>query len=188
MAEVQSVYGDGAASLHTRSLRYGKLRNGVFLRVGGTGGGGGGVVRSKRQVWTVSAGNGGGEVDVVLGVNGYVFICKHSRGELAAGREEAKRMNVVTRMEEEEDKEGEGSVLYGDRNEEIQPETRREIARLGGVVGALVENGVRVDEEMVMAGYGVSLEMEEMGVGEDVFLGGEKGKMVVEAALKRVRG
>ncbi|KAL8721940.1 MAG: hypothetical protein Q9225_001496, partial [Loekoesia sp. 1 TL-2023] len=71
VAEVQSVYQDGAASLHTRSLRYGKLRNGVFMRVSGTGGGGGGgVVRSRRQVWTVSTAHRGGEVDVVLGVNG----------------------------------------------------------------------------------------------------------------------
>ena len=30
-AEVQSLYADGSASLHTRSLRYGKLRNGYFL-------------------------------------------------------------------------------------------------------------------------------------------------------------
>lgn len=145
------------------------------------------VRRGKRQVWTVdAAGRGAGEIDVVVGVNGYVFICKKGRGELAAGREEAKRMNVVTRMEEDVD--GEGGGLYSDQNEEIGPETRREIARLGGVVRVLVENGVRLDEEMVMAGYGVSLEMEEMGEGEDVYLGGEKGRRVVEAALERVRG
>ncbi|CAI4215064.1 unnamed protein product [Parascedosporium putredinis] len=30
VAEVQTLHGDGAAALHTRSLRYGKLRNGIF--------------------------------------------------------------------------------------------------------------------------------------------------------------
>src|SRR5438034_4263046 len=85
VAEVQSVHQDGTASLHTRSLKYGKLRNGVFLAVAGMGGGGAGtaggsgsgVVRSRRQVWTINAANGGGEIDVILGVNGYIWISKH---------------------------------------------------------------------------------------------------------------
>lgn len=187
VAEVQSVYQDGAASLHTRSLRYGKLRNGVFMRVSGTGGGGG-VVRSRRQVWTVHTANGGGEVDVVLGVNGYIWICKHSRGELVASTEEAKKMNEITRMEE-----AVSESMYSNRNDEIRPQTRREIARLGGCVRALVENGVRVDEEMVMAAYTVNLEGEvDMdGVGEeeeDEYMGGEKGQKVAAAALESVRG
>jgi len=38
VAEVQSLHQDGSASLHTRSLKYGKLRNGVFMSVSGTGG------------------------------------------------------------------------------------------------------------------------------------------------------
>ncbi|KAL8704344.1 MAG: hypothetical protein Q9201_002495 [Fulgogasparrea decipioides] len=189
VAEVQSVYQDGAASLHTRSLRYGKLRNGVFMRVGGTGGGGG-VIRSRRQVWTVDTANGGGNVDVVLGVNGYIWICKHSRGELVASSEEAKRMNEITRMEE-----AVNESMYSNRNDEILPQTRREIARLTGCVRALVENGVRVDEEMVMAAYHVSLDYDvDMRMGEDEtrepheYQGGLKGSRLVEAALEAVRG
>ncbi|KAL9021594.1 MAG: hypothetical protein Q9185_001242 [Variospora sp. 1 TL-2023] len=188
VAEVQSVYQDGAASLHTRSLRYGKLRNGVFMRVSGTGGGGG-VVRSRRQVWTVHTANGGGEVDIVLGVNGYIWICKHSRGELVASTEEAKKMNEITRMEE-----AVNESMYSNRNDEIGPQTRREIARLGGCVRALVENGVRVDEEMVMAAYTVNLEggVDMDGLREeeeeDEYMGGEKGQRVVTAALESVKG
>ncbi|KAL8958698.1 MAG: hypothetical protein Q9193_004297 [Seirophora villosa] len=187
VAEVQSVYQDGAASLHTRSLRYGKLRNGVFMRVSGTGGGGG-VVRSRRQVWTVHTANGGGEVDIVLGVNGYIWICKHSRGELVASTEEAKKMNEITRIEE-----AVSESMYSNRNDEIRPQTRREIARLGGCVRALVENGVRVDEEMVMAAYTVSLEggvdMDRVREEEeDEYMGGEMGQKVAAAALESVRG
>ena len=78
VAEVQSVHQDGTASLHTRSLKYGKLRNGVFLAVAGmgggragtAGGGGSGVVRSRRQVWTINAANGGGEEVVGEGEKG----------------------------------------------------------------------------------------------------------------------
>lgn len=185
VAEVQSIYQDGAASLHTRSLKYGKLKNGVFLAVSGTGGGGG-VVRARRQAWTVHTGNGGGEVDIVLGVNGYIWICKHSKGELVEGKGGAQVS--ITRIED-----AVGESMYSNRNDEIGPATRREIARLAGVVRALVEGGVRVDEEMVMRGYEASLEGEEMdyGYGEareenGEYLGGERGKRVVETALAAV--
>lgn len=52
VAEVQQLYNDGAAVLHTRSLKYGKLRNGMFMAVTGTGGGGG-VIRARRQAFTL---------------------------------------------------------------------------------------------------------------------------------------
>ena len=116
VAEVQSIYQDGAASLHTRSLKYGKLRNGVFLAVSGTGGGGG-VVRARRQVWTVHTSNGGGEVDVVLGVNGYIWICARSNSELAEGDGGAKVS--ITRLEDAVDE-----SMYSNRNDEIGAQTR----------------------------------------------------------------
>ena len=185
VAEVQSIYQDGAASLHTRSLKYGKLRNGVFLAVSGTGGGGG-VVRARRQVWTVHTGNGGGEVDMVLGVNGYIWICKHSGGELVEGKGGAQVS--ITRIED-----AVAESMYSSRNDEIEPATRREIARLAGVVRALVEGGVRVDEEMVMRGYEASLDVEGMDYedhekdGESgEYLGGERGKRVIARALAAV--
>lgn len=74
VAEVQSLHQDGTASLHTRSLKYGKLRNGLFTSLSGAGGGilsrKGGVVRSRRQVFTLNT--AAGEIDIVLGVNGYI--------------------------------------------------------------------------------------------------------------------
>jgi len=182
VAEVQSIYQDGAASLHTRSLKYGKLRNGVFLAVSGTGGGGG-VVRARRQVWTVHTSNGGGEVDVVLGVNGYIWICARSNSELAEGDGGAKVS--ITRLEDAVDE-----SMYSNRNDEIGAQTRREIARLAGCVRALVEGGVRVDEEMLMRAYEVSTEgmdEDEWGDGEGPeYLGGNRGRRVVEEALAAV--
>ncbi|KZF18997.1 exosome complex exonuclease RRP4 [Xylona heveae TC161] len=175
VAEVQSIFQDGSASLHTRSLKYGKLRNGIFLSVSGTGGGGG-VVRSRRQVWTVHTARGGGEVDVVLGVNGYVWISKHVATEGADGVS-------ITRLEENV-----SSSIYSSQNDEIDPATRREIARLAGCIRALVENGVRVDEEMVMRSYEASLEIEVEAEAADGregadYLGGDRGRKVVEMAL-----
>ncbi|KAK1828130.1 hypothetical protein QBC39DRAFT_313590 [Podospora conica] len=175
VAEVQQLFADGGAVLHTRSLKYGKLRNGVFVAV--PGGSAGGVVRSRRQVWTFEADEGAGEVDVVLGVNGYVWIAKH----VAPRVEEATAGGGVgiTNMEEVV-----SATMYSSQNDRIGRETVREIARLRGVVTALFENGLRVDEEMVMRGYKEAVEMAVMGEGvEDVYLGGERGEQLAAALV-----
>ena len=201
VAEVQTVHQDGSAVLHTRSLKYGKVRSGCFLRVAGAGGGagGGGVVRSRRQVWTVSAGRAGeaGEVDVVLGVNGFVWICQ--KGSVGGQMEDdtgagttggsatgGKKVGITSLEDRVNEK------MYSARNDYVAPETRREIARLAECVRALVENGARVDEDMVMRAYEASLaEMDRMEVDGDIVgdgsihLGGEKGRNVVAEALAR---
>ncbi|KAL2000752.1 hypothetical protein VTN02DRAFT_2670 [Thermoascus thermophilus] len=212
VAEVQSVHSDGSASLHTRSLKYGKLRNGVFLAVTGTGGSGasstmvkggvgsggataatagtgGGVVRSRRQVWTVNTANGGGDVDVILGVNGYIWISKHADGAAAASS--TTEPVSITRMEEMV-----SSSIYSSQNDEIPPQTRREIARLAQCIHVLVEGGVRVDEETVMRAYEASLQVdlemaddEEEGdarrrVGRE-YLGGEKARRILDYVLQK---
>lgn len=173
VCEVQSLHNDGSATLHTRSLKYGKLRNGVFVEVKGVGGGGG-VVRSRRQVWTLDSANGGGKVDVILGVNGYIWISKHVEAE---GAKEGESRISISKMEEQM-----SSQAYSSQNDEIEPETRREIARLRSLVELLVESGLRVDEDILMKAYGCLLEMEGDGyVGlEGDYLGGEKGKRVVK--------
>lgn len=175
VAEVQQLFGDGGAVLHTRSLKYGKLRNGVFVAVSGMGGGGG-VVRSRRQVWTMDAANGGGQIDVVLGVNGYVWISKHV--ELAESGEN--KGAGITNMEEIV-----SATMYSSQNDRIEVETMREIARLRGVVTALVENGLRVDEDMVIRGYHEAVEMAMVSSEgpDDIYLGGERGGQLAAALM-----
>lgn len=209
VAEVQSVHQDGSASLHTRSLKYGKLRNGVFLAVTGTGGSGasssnvkggvgsglaapsaasgsGGVVRSRRQVWTLNAANGGGHIDVILGVNGYIWISKHADGAEAAS---STTENVsITRMEEMV-----SSSIYSSQNDEISPQTRREIARLAQCIQVLVQGGVRVDEGTVMGAYDASLQVDlEFGDDEDddrhegrEYLEGSKARYILELVVQQ---
>jgi exosome complex component RRP4 len=170
VCEVQSLHQDGGASLHTRSLKYGKLRNGVFVSVSGTGGGGG-VVRSRRQVLTIEAANAAGKIDVILGVNGYIWISKHVETEA-----EAKGETSITRIEESV-----SSTVYSSQNDVIAPETRREIARIKGVINCLVEGGLRVDEDMLLKGYEAAVEVQREDEGENVdFLGGENGKKVIK--------
>ncbi|KAK7746467.1 Exosome complex component rrp4 [Cytospora paraplurivora] len=185
VAEVQQLYAEGGAVLHTRSLRYGKLRNGVFLAVSGAGGGGG-VARSRRQVWTMEvgalAGGGGSKIDVVLGVNGYVWISKHVEDQsLAAGQSGAAGVGV-TNMEESV-----SQTVYSSQNDYIEVEVMREIMRVRGVITALVENGLRVDEDLVMKGYQEAVEMaraSETGE-EDVYLGGERGQQLAALLVAR---
>ncbi|GAB1316264.1 Exosome complex component rrp4 [Madurella fahalii] len=177
VAEVQQLFGDGGAVLHTRSLKYGKLRNGVFVAVSGMGGGGG-VVRSRRQVWTMEVANGGGQVDVVLGVNGYVWISKHVETAAAAAVEGGDAKAGITNMEESVN-----ATMYSSQNDRIEVETMREIARLRGVVTALVENGLRVDEDMVVRGYHEAVEMAMISAygADDIYLGGERGEQLAAA-------
>ncbi|KAJ3377309.1 exosome non-catalytic core subunit rrp4 [Lobulomyces angularis] len=66
-AEVQSFFQDGGASLHTRSNKYGKLRNGSLVTVPSAL-----IKRSKSHFITLPCG-----VDLILGVNGYIWVSKH---------------------------------------------------------------------------------------------------------------
>ncbi|KUI56665.1 Exosome complex component rrp4 [Cytospora mali] len=184
VAEVQQLYAEGGAVLHTRSLRYGKLRNGVFLAVSGAGGGGG-VVRSRRQVWTMEVGTLGGgngsKIDVVLGVNGYVWISKHVEDQSLAAGQGAGGVGV-TNMEESV-----SQTVYSSQNDYIEVEVMREIMRVRGVITALVENGLRVDEDMVMKGYQEAVEMARLSEAgeEDVYLGGERGQQLAALLIAR---
>lgn len=77
VAEVQSLFGDGSISLHTRSLRYGKLRNGQLVVVPN-----GLVRRLKSHFFSLPCG-----VDLILGLNGYIWISKHIKEINQAGEE-----------------------------------------------------------------------------------------------------
>ncbi|KAJ6440407.1 exoribonuclease [Purpureocillium lavendulum] len=176
VAEVQQLHQDGAASLHTRSLKYGKLRNGVFVGVSGTGGGGG-VVRSKRQVWTVDAANGAAKVDVLLGVNGYIWISRHVEGDTAAAEAAAAGIN---RMEE-----AVSSKVYSSQNDDIDVATMREIARFRSVILALVEHGLRVDEDTVTRAYHEAVEIGRESADDDLYLGGDRGRRLAAVIANR---
>ena len=169
VAEVQSLFQDGSPSLHTRSLKYGKLRNGYFMSVSGMGGGAG-VVRAKRQIFTLQTARGG-DVDVLLGVNGYIWIAKHSA-------EDEKAEDVgINRLEETA-----STSMYSSQNEEIGAETRREIARIAGCIRALLEGRVRVDEETARRAYDASVELDETE-GEMEYFGGERGTSIVAMVM-----
>lgn len=67
VAEVQGVYGDGSTSLHTRSLRYGKLRNGRLVCVAPRL-----VKRGKSHFIRLEEGDE--VVEMILGLNGWIWL------------------------------------------------------------------------------------------------------------------
>lgn len=137
-----------------------------------------GIQRSKSHVLTLATANGGGDVDVILGVNGYVWIAKKTTLADGKGGRDSKEVSI-TRLEEEA-----SEAIYSSVNEYIPPATRREIARVGNCVRALVRHDVRVDEEMLNAVYEAAVEesMEERG-DRDESLEGDGGRRCVEKAL-----
>lgn len=137
------------------------------------------VRRMKSHVLTINTSNGGGEVDIYLGVNGYIYIAKHTVPLTEAGAGEGKSVSI-TRLEEEA-----SEAIYSNVNEEISVETRAEIARIGCVIRAFVKANVKIDEEVLVAGYDAAI---------DEFFGGfdwgsdtEGGKRVVDAAIARLK-
>ncbi|NXT84713.1 EXOS2 protein, partial [Zapornia atra] len=63
-AEVQSIFSDGAVSLHTRSLKYGKLGQGVLVEVSPSL-----VKRQKTHFHDLPCG-----ASIILGTNGFIWI------------------------------------------------------------------------------------------------------------------
>lgn len=95
VAEVQQLFSDGAASLHTRSLKYGKLRNGVFVSIPPML-----VVRSKAHMYSLGSG-----VHCILGTNGFVWVSK----DVKTSKE---MTGSITRIEEEANE-----AIYSNVNE-----------------------------------------------------------------------
>ncbi|KAL7421528.1 Exosome complex component rrp4 [Cryptotrichosporon argae] len=132
VAEVQSFFGDGATSLHTRSLRYGKLRNGLLVTVAPRL-----VRRLKSHFIHVPPPCGPSGVDVVLGLNGWVWV--------SLGTGEAQR-------EGGEGFDAEG--VYRAENDEIEPDARRAITTVAAVVAALAAADVAITDTLIADGYG----------------------------------
>ncbi|CAH0722353.1 unnamed protein product, partial [Brenthis ino] len=63
-AEVQSVFSDGSLSLHTRSLKYGKLSQGVLVKVFPSL-----IKRRKNHFHNLPCG-----ISIIIGNNGYIWI------------------------------------------------------------------------------------------------------------------
>jgi len=74
-AEVQNIFGDGALSLHTRSMKYGKLSQGYLLKTSPSL-----IKRQKTHFHNLPCG-----ASIILGNNGFIWICPTINEDLAGG-------------------------------------------------------------------------------------------------------
>lgn len=132
VSEVQQFFNDGAISLHTRSLKYGKLRNGCLVKVQSSL-----IKRSNRHFHELS----GIGVDMILGVNGYVWVSMHTP-ELTM-----------------EDIENDNGALYSNKNAiDIPIRIRENIARVRNCVVGLSAHSVPISDVVVMQMFEASME------------------------------
>lgn len=166
-AEVQSVFSNGSASLHTRSLKYGKLRNGIFLRVSSSL-----IVKSDHHAYDLP-----GDVSIILGVNGYIWLSKttsknnnsnnsananKSQSYIASqgtGYNPGKGSVSITRLEEESSWE-----IYSDKNDaHITNSVRSTITRYYNVIKALAYGELGITQQRINLGYQASLTYGNVG-------------------------
>jgi len=133
VAEVQAFFGDGTMSLHTRSLSYGKLRNGQLVTVPPIL-----VRRLKSHFISLPC-----EVDLILGLNGYIWVSKH------------------VKENEREGEEGfDAEAVYSNRNDHIDDSTRTAISRVTNLITILAAHSIPLTDTVLLEAYEWSLEQE----------------------------
>ncbi|KAH9856973.1 exosome complex exonuclease rrp4 [Lenzites betulinus] len=133
VAEVQAFFSDGAMSLHTRSLRYGKLRNGQLVAVPPIL-----IRRLKSHFVALPCG-----VDLILGLNGYIWVSKHVKAS------------------EQEGEEGfDAEAVYSNKNDAIDDATRIAIARVSNIIKVLAAHFVPLTDVILLEAYEWVVEQE----------------------------
>ncbi|KAK7054834.1 Exosome complex component rrp4 [Paramarasmius palmivorus] len=133
VAEVQAFFGDGTMSLHTRSLSYGKLRNGQLITVPPIL-----VRRLKSHFISLPCG-----VDLILGLNGYIWISKH-----------------VKESEREGEDGFDAQAVYSNRNDSIDDSTRAAISRVTNIITVLAAHSIPLTDAVLLEAYEWSVEHE----------------------------
>lgn len=147
VAEVQMIMSEGTMSLHTRSLKYGKLRNGTLVEVPSTL-----VVRLKSHFHTLACG-----VDMILGMNGYIWVQAAS----TAKPEESSSM-----LEDERGEASASMAIYSSKNDDISPSMRQAIDRVAACIKILAANSVTITDANVNEACAASMEIREEGEDE----------------------
>ncbi|CAG8455948.1 9285_t:CDS:2 [Paraglomus brasilianum] len=129
-AEVSGTFQDGAASIQTRNHKYGKLKNGSFVSVPPSL-----VQRCKTHFHVLSCG-----VDVVLGLNGYIWVCKHTPPLQDVDLE----------------------AIYSNENEPISDTTRESIARVCNCITSLARKFMIINDSSITLAYEASFETQNV--------------------------
>ncbi|EOR04846.1 hypothetical protein E3P92_00161 [Wallemia ichthyophaga] len=138
VAEVQSFFHDGSVSLHTRSLKYGKLRNGTLATVPPNL-----MRRLKSHFYTLPV-----NVDLIIGLNGSIWVSMHD--------------DVSQDLNLNDDNQGfDSEGVYNDTNDSIDSQTRESINRTAIVIDILASHRVPLTDTLIATAYDVALDLEQ---------------------------
>ncbi|KAF9244137.1 hypothetical protein BU15DRAFT_86090 [Melanogaster broomeanus] len=132
VAEVQAFFSDGAMSLHTRSLKYGKLRNGQLVIVPSVL-----VRRLKSHFISLPCG-----VNLILGLNGYIWVSKHIPDS------------------DQGDEGFDAEAVYSNQNDNIDIATRSAISRVSNIIRILADQFVPLTDTLLLEAYDWVIERE----------------------------
>lgn len=157
VAEVHSLFQDGTLSLQTRSSRYGKLENGVFVRVHAAL-----VKRCTQHFHTFPSG-----VQAILGNNGYIWLTKASNAASIAKEEHIPFM---------------ASMKTESTNEVIEGKDRENISRVRNAILALEAQFLPIYPQTIMDVYELSLQfrVKDMTLPENI-------KLITSSAAERIQ-
>jgi len=132
VAEVQAFFSDGAMSLHTRSLKYGKLRNGQLVTIPPIL-----VRRLKSHFISLPCG-----VDLILGLNGYIWVSKQVKNS-------------------DQGEEGfDAEAVYSNQNDDIDNATRIAISRISNIIRVLADHFIPLNDTILLEAYEWVIEQE----------------------------
>eukprot|EP00755_Sulcionema_specki_P028303 Sspe_Gene.89596::Locus_61341_Transcript_1_1_Confidence_1.000_Length_1075::g.89596::m.89596/K03679/RRP4, EXOSC2; exosome complex component RRP4 len=175
-AEVQKVNRDGSVSLHTRSTRYGKLRNGVLVTVPACL-----IKRLKTHFHDFDFG-----ISALIGVNGRIWLHKtkkavkqKERGDDDSEDEEDEKKNPLKQasqnpMEEDPD----AAVLP------CSAEDRKNIARVRGCILLLAKEHLEISPNTIIDVFNASVTLhippQDIACSQD--------KALVQDAIEHIKG
>ena len=142
-AEVQNIFGDGALSLHTRSMKYGKLSQGFLLKVNPSL-----IRRQKNHFHNLPCG-----ASMILGNNGFVWICPTLHEETAGGF--VQDLEVFIQILHEKIQHLMNIILL----QKVQMTDRLTISRLRNCVAALAQSQIMIFETSILYAYEASLQL-----------------------------
>ena len=138
-AEIQNISSDGTISLHTRSLKYGKLENGQLLVVPSV------LVKRLPQHY-VSLPWG---VDLILGRNGYIWITRSVPSDWKVGQDMDGIAPTTEALE---------NLRARHESTQLLADERVAVARVFNIVSILAKHQLFIDPASISAMYQVSLD------------------------------
>ena len=135
-AEIQSLKNNGGCNIQTRNLKYGKLINGIFIKVNNCL-----IKKTNNHFITLSKDIG---IDIIIGNNGYIWITNTKTKE-----ENNKIMNFAKQYKD-----------FTPFLTKITPEIRMNISRIRNCLIILDENFIQISYKTIMAVFNYSIKNE----------------------------